>query len=239
MIERAFWTGWRASHWLAALCVAGMLMTSYGCGGETESKDDSRSAVEHSTGPDAPAAAAPADADSSAADSTDGAQPRLTRRERILAETRAWIEQNQQLKVAESKPPLVGFRVAPLEGWAELTYFRFDASLSSDEWDLTGQLEKRWDFDGDGTWDSEISRRTRVNHMYSEPGTYRPRLWVRNSSGQVDSLTGDPLDVYPACPPPDFALLDVNPNSASQGETFRLSDQRGHRVLLWYTAPSK
>lgn len=163
----------------------------------------------------------------------------LTRRERMLAEAQRRASQQSQREVGENEGPQASFTVRPLEGWADLTYYRFDASLSSDDWDLSGQLEKRWDFDGDGAWDSEITGRGRVSHMFSEPGTYRPRLWVRDTGGLVDSLTGDPIVVNPACPPPDFAMVDHNPNSPAKGRTFRLSEQRGHPVLVWFTAPSK
>ncbi len=163
----------------------------------------------------------------------------LTRRERMLAEGQRRASQQSQREVSENEGPRASFTVRPLQGWADLTYFRFDASLSSDDWDLSGQLEKRWDFDGDGTWDSEITGRGRVSHRYGEPGTYRPRLWVRDTGGLVDSITGDPIVVNPACPPPDFAMVDHNPHSPTKGQTLRLSEQRGHPVLLWFTAPSK
>lgn len=164
-------------------------------------------------------------------------QEPVSRRERILRERGEQAE--QQRAVAENLAPEALFSTSPHRGWAGLSYIKFDASLSNDDWDLSGQLRKRWDFDGDGTWDTPLSSRSRENHVYPQPGTYQPRLLVQDASGLADSIVGERVEILPECPPPDFALVDQNPNSPTRGETFRLSDQRGHPLLIWFASPSK
>ncbi len=107
---------------------------------------------------------------------------------------------------AGNRPPRARLEVTPTKGWAGLTSFVFDAGLSSYDRDLTGQLAKRWDFDGDGAWDLRFTRRGRVAHVFDQPGTYRPRLLVRDLNEATDEIQGRAIQVLPGCPPPDFAL---------------------------------
>jgi len=164
-------------------------------------------------------------------------QEPVSRRERLIREREEQVAQERA--VAENEAPEALFSAGPRRGWAGLSYIKLDARLSNDDWDLSGQLRKRWDFDGDGTWDTPLSTRSRQNHIYPQEGSYRPRLLVQDASGLVDSIVGDAIEILPQCPPPDFALVDQNPNSPTQGETFRLSDERGDPLLVWFASPSK
>ncbi len=139
----------------------------------------------------------------------------------------------------DNQPPRARIEVLPPGGWVGLTTFTFDASLSSDAIDRSAQLRKRWDFDGDGTWDIPFTSRPRIEHAFKETGTFRPRLEVVDRGGALDSVVGDPIEIRPLCPPPDFALADANANSITFGKTFSLEEQRGRRVLVWYASPSK
>jgi len=154
------------------------------------------------------------------------------------AEHRREIAVNQA-RIGKNEPPRAHLRITPAEGWAGLTMLHFDAALSTDDFTQSKQLLKRYDFDGDGTWDTGFQRGSRMGQMLDQPGTYRPRLLVKDTGGLVDSITADPLVIHPACPPPEFALIDVNPNSPTKGKTLRLSAQRGHPVLAWVLTLSK
>jgi hypothetical protein len=138
-----------------------------------------------------------------------------------------------------NRPPRARFETMPIEGWATLTQYRFSSSLSEDDADLIGQLSKRLDFDGDGTWDIPFTRRTSVHHVFDEPGEFRPRLLVRDTGGLMDSVVGEPIRVKRPCPPPDFEMTNINPNALSFGQTFCLSEALGKRVLVWFALPSK
>lgn len=61
--------------------------------------------------------------------------------------------------------------------------YSFDASSSSDDEDPSDLLEVRWDWDGDGTWDTDWSGDMVVEHTFPAPGTYDVRLEVRDSMG--------------------------------------------------------
>lgn len=205
----------RCTGWLALLF---LVWGAAGCGGQEGTGQNgaarqTRAQKEAGHTTKRPAAA-------SGAATTDDREARLD-----------WIRGN--------KAPGARFRVDPLRGWAGLTSFRFDASLSTDDRDLSGQLFRRWDFDGDGTWDTGFSRGIRTGHVFSDSGEIRSRLQVKDTGGLTDSVVGEPFLVLGPCPPPDFAMVDINPNSSTYGLTHRLSEQRGRRVLLWFTLPSK
>ena len=67
--------------------------------------------------------------------------------------------------------------------------FTLYAGASSDPEDPPAGLEERWDFDGDGVWDTFWSRSLSASRAYSDGGSYAVRLEVRDSAGQVDGFT--------------------------------------------------
>ncbi len=69
-----------------------------------------------------------------------------------------------------------------------LTGFTFDASNSFDTTPGNASLEVRWDFNGDGIWDTGWSTTMAVRHGYGSPGFYDVVLEVRDSGGLL-SLT--------------------------------------------------
>ncbi len=75
--------------------------------------------------------------------------------------------------------------VFPAAGTVD-TEFEFTAEMSSDAEDPVQDLEKRWDFDGDGTWDTDYSTDTAVMHQYELPGTYFVTLEVKDTGGLTD-----------------------------------------------------
>ncbi len=64
-----------------------------------------------------------------------------------------------------------------------LTPFRFDASTSYDLTDNGTPLEARWDFNGDGIWDTGWSSTLVVSHLYGEAGFYPVVVEVRDGGG--------------------------------------------------------
>jgi DNA-binding beta-propeller fold protein YncE len=64
----------------------------------------------------------------------------------------------------------------------------FDASASVDAED-GGNLQFRWDVDGDGQWDTYFSRSPVLTHEYFTEGTRAVRLEVKDSSGLSDIRT--------------------------------------------------
>jgi parallel beta-helix repeat protein len=64
--------------------------------------------------------------------------------------------------------------------------FSFDASSSSDSQDPAETLMVRWDWDGDGMWDTEYSCNKTAEQTYDEPGMYAVALEVIDSGGLTD-----------------------------------------------------
>jgi hypothetical protein len=138
-----------------------------------------------------------------------------------------------------NRPPKARFEISPLTGLTKLTGITFDAGLSTDDYNLSSELQHRWDFDGDGTWDTGLTLAERTTNVFDAPGRFRPRLLVMDAAGLADSTVGTELVIQTPCPAPDFALRDVNPNSHGYGQTVHLSELKGKPVLAWFVAPTK
>ena len=71
--------------------------------------------------------------------------------------------------------------------WAEI---EVDPSASSDVEDAPQDLQARWDWDGDGVWDTGVYSVTDVvTHAYDHIGRYWPTLQVEDTDGLVDMAT--------------------------------------------------
>jgi len=97
------------------------------------------------------------------------------------------------------------------------TRFKFNAS------DLTGDpsltdLNYRWDFDGDGKWDSPKTGTVKVakaRYRYKKMGTYEPKLEISDGKGYTQVLTG--MAVVDQFPKPSFT---ISPASGTPGVEF-------------------
>jgi uncharacterized protein (TIGR02145 family) len=78
--------------------------------------------------------------------------------------------------------------VSPADGHI-FTQFLLDASLTHDDEDSLNQLTFRWDFEGDGQWDTPFGDSVKIFHQYPETGVYTPGLQVRDPSGLTGSGT--------------------------------------------------
>jgi len=84
--------------------------------------------------------------------------------------------------------PTAGFSVSPMIGTPS-THFQFDASGCTDAETETEDLEVRWDWNGDGTWDTAFSKMKNSSFQYTAPGAYSVILEVKGSSGLADTET--------------------------------------------------
>jgi hypothetical protein len=82
--------------------------------------------------------------------------------------------------------PSASFTINPSSGTTD-TLFQFNASTSSDLQDPPSLLQVRWDWEGDGIWDTEYSTTKTVTHQYSVDGNYNPKLEVKDSGGLIDT----------------------------------------------------
>jgi uncharacterized protein (TIGR02145 family) len=86
----------------------------------------------------------------------------------------------------QNVPPLAKFLIGCRRGNIK-TQFYFDSWLTLDKESLPTTLEVRWDFEGDGAWDTEFSKERRVYHSYPQPGTYRVVLEAIDPGGLSDT----------------------------------------------------
>jgi uncharacterized protein (TIGR02145 family) len=85
-------------------------------------------------------------------------------------------------------PPTASFTVSPSNGTAN-TDFYFDASGCSDSEDAASTLQLRWDWDDDGTWDTDYSTAKTAMHRYTSIGTKTIWLEVKDSGGLTGMTT--------------------------------------------------
>jgi len=64
-----------------------------------------------------------------------------------------------------------------------------DASASSDTETAKAALQVRWDFTGDGTWDTPWSKAKVYEHTYGKDGKYTIKVQVKDAVGQVSEST--------------------------------------------------
>ena len=82
--------------------------------------------------------------------------------------------------------PTASFSVTPTTG-DTLTVFEFNASGSTDAEDPADLLEIRWDWNGDGTWDTNWTATKTAQETFAAPGNYTVYLIVRDTSGLTNT----------------------------------------------------
>ncbi len=88
----------------------------------------------------------------------------------------------------ENTAPTASFTVSPSSGTTN-TLFQLDASESADLEDPLEDLEVRWDFNGDGSWDTDWSVEKIINYQYSNEGNYNVKLEVKDTQGLTSPTT--------------------------------------------------
>ena len=69
------------------------------------------------------------------------------------------------------------------------TLFSFDASDCHDDEDPIDSLQVRWDWENDGSWDTEYSSVKTATHQFTQIGTYTVKMEVKDTQGLVDFAT--------------------------------------------------
>ncbi len=84
--------------------------------------------------------------------------------------------------------PDCDFTIAPPAGIIG-TDFDFDASMTTDDNDAIGDLEFRWDWNSDGTWDTSWTTTATATHAYASGGAYTVTLQCRDTDGLLNAVT--------------------------------------------------
>jgi PKD repeat protein len=119
-----------------------------------------------------------------------------------------WSDSNIQI---EYQGPLACFTANPLKGDL-LTQFEFNASCSSDETYESGDLQVRWDWEDDGSYDTAYSTEKTASHTYNSAGIKSVKLQVKNPDGitrtniKTVEIPAIILHSFPAGGPAPFGL---------------------------------
>lgn len=84
--------------------------------------------------------------------------------------------------------PTATFTVTPSTGSIGVD-FVFDASGVSDAESPVEDLQVRWDFDGNSTWEADWTVTKTATHKYSEEGNYNAIMQVKDPEGNISSTS--------------------------------------------------
>ena len=103
-------------------------------------------------------------------------------------------------------PPTVDFTGTPTSGDTN-TVFTFTAQVSDDH-DQPSAIQVRWDWNGDGTWDTSWSTTKSATHTFGSAGSYAVGVQAQDSGGLTGSASHTVTVSAPPPPPPpaDFSI---------------------------------
>jgi uncharacterized protein (TIGR02145 family) len=119
----------------------------------------------------------------------------------------------------ENTAPQAAFTVSPSSGSTQ-TQFAFDASGCSDEEDNSSSLQVRWDWENDGSYDTDWSSNKTVSHQYSSAGNFTVTMEVKDSEGLTDAATRNVTVEEEAGNTPPTASFTVNPDEGTTETEF-------------------
>lgn len=114
-----------------------------------------------------------------------------------------------QVTVVENTPPFAHFSFKPTSG-TTARIFTFNTSESSDSQYKRQHLKYRFDWNGDGVWDTPFNQKTVWNHRFDEPGAYRVVMEAQDpeeASGFTEAL----LEVFENTLPSARFTVEVKP----------------------------
>lgn len=102
----------------------------------------------------------------------------------VLDEKGGLAEATTSIEIVGNTPPVAKLTVTPATGSIQ-TAFRFDASGTKDDQTGTTNLEYRWDFDGDGNFETTFKSSRSETHTYSTPGKKVAIVEVRDHANAL------------------------------------------------------
>jgi uncharacterized protein (TIGR02145 family) len=123
------------------------------------------------------------------------------------------------INVYANTKPIALFTISSSNGTTSTT-FSFDASGCTDKEDSTSQLQVRWDFNGDGQWDTDWSTNKTINHQYTSEGTFTVKLEVKDSGGLTDQASHSVVVSNGGGNTSPAASFTISPNSGNTSTNF-------------------
>jgi len=93
-----------------------------------------------------------------------------------------------------TEPPMATLEVYPHRG-DSLTLYELSAERSEDDVTLFSALEYRWDFNGDGIWDTDYNRMSKLVRYFPDPDKYIISVQVRDEDG-LTCVALDTISVF-------------------------------------------
>lgn len=100
------------------------------------------------------------------------------------------------------------FSITPMNGTTD-TIFMFDAGESHDLEDSLQNLLFRWDFEGDGQWDTEYSSEPTIEHRYFHVGHYHPTLEVMDTDTMLSDTSMNLVVSHSTSPNPCEGIISI------------------------------
>jgi len=121
-------------------------------------------------------------------------------------------------------PPVADFTIDPPQGVVGTTFF-FDPKPSFDNEDTGAWLLARFDFNGDGVWDTGWDNPTNpaARHTYNMPGDYQVKLEVKDTDDLTDTKVSTLHVGAPGGNTPPIARCTGSPASGPPGTVFTFS----------------
>ncbi len=114
----------------------------------------------------------------------------------------------------DNKPPVASFTIIPPSGTTE-TLFEFNGSTSTDPDDELRYLQVRWDWNGDGIWDTLWGTKKARTYQFSLHGNHSVTMEVRDSWGKT-ATTANAVPVGRTC----MARITLSPASGTVDTIF-------------------
>ncbi|MFN2200395.1 MAG: PKD domain-containing protein, partial [Caldilineaceae bacterium] len=119
-------------------------------------------------------------------------------------------------RIVGETAPVAKFTIWPPSGYVT-DDFQLDATGCTDEQTPAANLQVRWDWTDDGTYDTNWSTTQKFTQKFSLPGTHTIRMQVQDEYGLTDSTT-DTVNIYNTNPK---AAFTVNPSIGPPGTVFQ------------------
>lgn len=127
-------------------------------------------------------------------------------------------------EISSLVPPTAVFTFDPLQPYVGETV-NFDASDSYDDADSQYSLQVRWDFDGDGNWDTTWTSTKTATYSFSNKGIFRSVLQVKDTNDQIGIASHDIYTV------PSEKILFVS-NRDGNAEIYMMNPDGSNKMNL-------